>query len=83
MPDREPFPFEFLAPYYRGAYFASVAIKGRLAALGHLDAAREVAAYQEIVQEFRGAIAETDRLRRERQQTALDRDGLASTTATT
>ncbi len=82
MPDREPFAFEFLAPYYRGAYFASVAIKGRLAALGYVDAAREVTAYQEMVQEFREAIVETDRLRRERQQTAPDRDGLARTRST-
>ncbi len=62
-------PFDFLEPYYRGAYFASVAIKGRLAALGHVDAAREVTAYQEMVQEFRAAINETDFLRREQQST--------------
>ena len=67
MPDEEPFPFEFLAPYYRGAWFASVAIKGRLAAKGHVDAAREVTAYQEMLQEFRAAIDETARLRQERQ----------------
>ncbi len=69
MPDRAPMPFDFLEPYYRGAYFASVAIKGRLAALGHVDAAREVTAYQEMVQEFRAAINETDFLRREQQST--------------
>ncbi len=69
MPDRAPMPFEFLEPYYRGAFFASVAIKGRLAALGHVDAAREVTAYQEMVQEFRAAINETDRLRKEREST--------------
>jgi hypothetical protein len=55
---------ENLLPYYNGAYYASVAIKGRLAAAGHLEAAREVTAYQEMVVEFREAIRETAKLRR-------------------
>jgi hypothetical protein len=54
---------ENLLPYYNGAYYASVAIKGRLAAAGHLEAAREVTAYQEMVVEFREAIRETAKLR--------------------
>jgi hypothetical protein len=61
-----PFKFENLLPYYNGAYFASVAIKGRLAAAGQVEAAREVSAYQERVTEFRDAIRETAKLRQGR-----------------
>ncbi len=60
------FKFENLIPYYNGAYFASVAIKGRLAAAGQLEAARQVTAYQEMVMEFRDAIRETAKLRKAR-----------------
>ncbi len=60
------FKFENLIPYYNGAYFASVAIKGRLAAAGQLEAARQVTAYQEMVTEFRDAIRETAKLRKAR-----------------
>lgn len=58
-----PLRFDDLIPYYRGAYFASVAIKGRLAAAGHVEAAREVTVYQEMLTEFREAITETAKLR--------------------
>ena len=61
-----PFKFENLIPYYNGAYFASVAIKGRLVAAGQLEAARQVTAYQEMVTEFRDAIRETAKLRKAR-----------------
>ena len=61
-----PIKFENLLPYYNGAYFASVAIKGRLAAAGQVEAAREVTAYQEMVVEFRKAIVETHKLRQQR-----------------
>ncbi len=61
-----PLKFENLLPYYNGAYFASVAIKGRLAAAGQLEAARQVTAYQEMVTEFRDAIRETAKLRKAR-----------------
>ena len=61
-----PFKFENLIPYYNGAYFASVAIKGRLAAAGQLEAARQVNAYQEMVTEFRDAIRATAKLRKAR-----------------
>lgn len=61
-----PFKFEYLLPYYNGAYYASVAIKGRLAAAGQVEAAREVTAYQEMVIEFRDAIRKTQKLRAER-----------------
>jgi hypothetical protein len=61
-----PIKFEHLLPYYNGAYFASVAIKGRLAAAGQIEAAREVTAYQEMVSEFREAIKATAKLRQAR-----------------
>jgi len=60
------FKFENLLPYYNGAYYASVAIKGRLAAAGQVEAARLVTAYQEMVAEFREAIRETAKLRKAR-----------------
>ncbi len=63
-----PFKFENLLPYYNGAYYASVAIKGRLAAAGQVEAAREVTAYQEMVAEFREAIRETAKLRQAQHQ---------------
>ncbi len=62
-----PLPFENLLPYYNGAYFATVAIKGRLAAAGQIEAAREVTAYQEMIVEFRDAIIQTHRLRQARE----------------
>ena len=58
-----PFRFENLLPYYNGAYYATVAIKGRLAAAGEIEAAREVTAYQEMLVEFRAAIIQTHKLR--------------------
>ncbi len=61
-----PAKFENLLPYYDGAYFASVAIKGRLAAAGQVEAAREVSAYQQMVTEFREAIRKTAKLRQGR-----------------
>ncbi|HEX3630628.1 MAG TPA: hypothetical protein VHW91_09170 [Candidatus Dormibacteraeota bacterium] len=65
-----PFKFENLLPYYNGAYYASVAIKGRLAAAGQVEAAREVTAYQEMLVDFRKAITETHKLRQERAKAA-------------
>jgi hypothetical protein len=65
-----PFRFENLLPYYNGAYYATVAIRGRLAATGHIEAAREVTAYQEMIVEFREAIIQTQRLRQARQGSA-------------
>jgi hypothetical protein len=61
-----PIKFENLLPYYNGAYYASVAIKGRLAAAGQVEAARVVTAYQEMVTEFREAVRETAKLRKAR-----------------
>jgi hypothetical protein len=56
-----------LVPYYNGAYYATVAIKGRLATAGQIEAAREVTAYQEMVVEFREAVMQTHKLRQARQ----------------
>jgi len=61
------FRFENLLPYYNGAYYATVAMKGRLAAAGQIEAAREVTAYQEMLVEFRAAIIQTHKLRQARQ----------------
>ena len=58
-----PVRLEDLLPYYTGAYYASVAIKARLAAAGQIGSAREVTAYQEMVSEFREAIKKTSKLR--------------------
>lgn len=65
-----PFRFENLLPYYNGAYYATVAIRGRLAAAGQIEAASEVTAYQEMLVEFRKAIIETHRLRQGRQSSS-------------
>jgi hypothetical protein len=56
-----------LVPYYNGAYYATVAIKGRLATAGQTEAAREVTAYQEMLVEFREAVMQTHKLRQARQ----------------
>jgi hypothetical protein len=56
-----------LVPYYNGAYYATVAIKGRLATAGQIEAAREVTAYQEMLVEFREAVMQTHKLRQARQ----------------
>ena len=61
-----PIKFENLLPYYNGAFYASVAIRGRLAAAGQVEAARLVTAYQEMVTEFREAVRETAKLRKAR-----------------
>jgi hypothetical protein len=65
-----PFKFENLLPYYSGAYYATTVIKGRLAAAAHLEEARELTAYQEMLLEFRSAIHETSKLREARRESA-------------
>ena len=62
-----PMSLEALVPYYNGAYFATVALKGRLAKLGPegRSAMREVSHYQEMVTEFREAIHKTIELKRQ------------------
>jgi hypothetical protein len=63
-----PMSLEALVPYYNGAYFATVALKGRLGQLGPeaRPAVQEVTQYQQMVTEFRDAIQKTIELKRER-----------------
>ena len=62
-----PAQLEYLLAYYRGVYFATVALKGRLAKLGPAsrEAVREVGRYQSMVKRYRDALAETEQLRRQ------------------
>lgn len=64
----KPMTLEALVPYYSGAYFATVALKGRLAKLGPEGraAVHEVSSYQQMVIEFREAIGKTVELKRQR-----------------
>ncbi len=61
-----PISLEALVPYYNGAYFASVALKGRLAKLGPegRKGVEEVGRYQRMVLSFREAIQQTAELKR-------------------
>lgn len=54
-PDRPAAVLEELIPYYRGAYFTTVAMKKKLGG----RASREVDAYQHLVKEYAAAIQET------------------------
>ena len=62
-----PMSLEALVPYYNGAYFATVALKGRLGKLGReaRSAVQAVSHYQKTVAEFRQAIQQTIELKRE------------------
>ena len=62
-----PMSLEALVPYYNGAYFATVALKGRLGKLGPegRSALQAVSHYQEMVTEFRDAIQTTIELKRQ------------------
>ena len=62
-----PMSLEALVPYYNCAYFATVALKGRLGKLGPeaRPALQEVSQYQQMVAEFREAIQKTIELRRQ------------------
>jgi hypothetical protein len=62
----KPMALEALVPYYNGAYFVTVALKGRLAKLGPEGRAamQEVSDYQQMLIEFRDAIRKTIDLRR-------------------
>lgn len=57
--------FDDLLIYYRGVYFASVALKGRLAQLGpdSRAAVREVGHFQRMVKTYWDALSETAELR--------------------
>ena len=56
-----------LVPDYNGVYFATVALKGRLARLGPggRAALQEVSHYQQMVTEFREAIHKTVQFKRQ------------------
>lgn len=60
-PDKPAQTLEKLTPYYRGANFATIALKRRFEAWGRSgkDAAREVDAYQQMIRRYQRALAET------------------------
>ncbi len=66
-PDKTPMALENLVPYYRGVYFATVALKKRFGAWGRSgrEALREVGRYQEMVVRYRQALDKTRRLKAE------------------
>ena len=55
-----------LVPYYRGIYFATVALKGRVAKLGPegRPAVREIGRYQTMAKGHLDALVETRRMQR-------------------
>jgi hypothetical protein len=57
-PDRPPMTLEQLIPYYRGVFFATVALKRRFGEMRDRNAFREVDRYQQMVKEYRGKIQE-------------------------
>ena len=59
--ERNAVSLEVLSPYYRGVYFATVAINGRLAALGsgYRDGVHDVGRFQEMTQGYSKALQET------------------------
>lgn len=63
-PDKPAMTIEQLAPYYRGVYFTTVALKKRFGQKGRSggDTLREVSGYQTMIQGFRRALEETRRL---------------------
>ena len=63
-PDKRAMTLEELLPYYQGAFFATVALKGRLTALGERgrDAVDEISSYQRMVREYRDALRATANL---------------------
>ncbi len=56
-----PAQLDYLLAYYRGVYFATVALKGRLGGLGpeHDETVREVGNYQTMVKGYWDALRET------------------------
>lgn len=67
-----PAELDYLLTYYRGVYFATVALKGRMANLGqeYREAVREVGRYQAMIKDFWEAMQETERLREGRSQSS-------------
>jgi hypothetical protein len=66
---KPPASREYLAAYYRGVFFATAALKGRIAKLGRdfRPAVEEITAYQGIIKRFMAALEETERMHRERE----------------
>ena len=64
-----PAELDFLLAYYRGVYFATVALKGRLEELGpeHRRAVRAVVDYQAMVKSYWEALKETAAMQRGRE----------------
>ena len=58
-PDRRPMTLEQLIPYYRGVFFATVALKRRFGEMRDRDVFREVDRYQRMVKGYQGKIRET------------------------
>ena len=63
-----PAALDYLRRYYRGVFFATVALKGRLAKLDRRcpEAVREVGRYQKMIKRFADALEETQELHRQR-----------------
>jgi len=66
-PDKRTITLEQLFPYYRGAFFATVALKTRFGGWGRSgrDAFQEVDNYQTMVRRYRKALEETVKIKRE------------------
>ena len=68
-----PLPLEALPPFYNGAFFSTVALKGRAAKLppearkAYLE---EINRFQQMIAEFRDAVTKTVELKK----TGRDRD---------
>jgi hypothetical protein len=58
-PNKPPMTLEQLIPYYRGVFFATVALKGRFGEMRDRDAFREVERYQRMAKGYQGMIRET------------------------
>ena len=61
-----PAQLDYLLAYYRGVYFATVALKGRLGRLGpeYVEALHEVGDYQTMVKGYWDALKETAEMHR-------------------
>ncbi len=66
-PDKRPIALEELLIYYRGVFFATVALKKRFGGWGPSgrDAFKEVSDYQSMVRRYRKALEQTVELKRE------------------
>jgi hypothetical protein len=63
-----PATLDYLRVYYRGVFFATVALKGRLAKVDPpcREAVREVGHYQTMIKGFADALEQTVELHRQR-----------------